>query len=115
MRGYRVADSRLTEFTTSNVIFDADGQRGRGPIPVVSANGNSDAIVWTVQRRVSDSHQLLRAFDANDLQRELYNTEQNAARDALPNGGTVFMVPLVINGRVYVTAGNRLHVYGLLP
>jgi hypothetical protein len=115
LRGYRLADARLTEFTTSNVIYEADGQQGRGPIPVVSANGTSDPIVWTVHKRLGDqSNSVLRAFDANDLKRELYNSEQNPGRDALA-GGTVFMVPLVINGKVYVTAGNRLHVFGLLP
>jgi hypothetical protein len=115
LRGYRLVNAHLEEFSVSDVVFAADGQRGRGPIPVVSAHGNADAIVWTVQRRVTDSHQILRAFDATDLKHELFNSEQNPTRDALPNGGTVFMVPLVVNGRVYVTAGNRLHVYGLLP
>jgi hypothetical protein len=114
LRGYRLADAHLTQFSTSNVTFEASGQQGRGPIPTVSANGTSDGIVWTVHRRISDGHQILRAFDGNDLTRELYNSEMNAARDAMQASGTVFMVPLVINGKVYVTSGNRLYVYGLL-
>jgi len=49
-----------------------------------------------------------------NVSRELYNSEQNSARDRC--GLTLrFTIPTVINGRVYVAAKKELDVYGLLP
>ena len=57
----------------------------------------------------------LRALDATDLKRELWNSDQAVGqRDVL---GTIakFSVPTVANGRVYAaTFSNKVVVYGLL-
>jgi hypothetical protein len=54
---------------------------------------------------------VLHAYDATKLSIELYNTNQNAARDAL--GTSIkFAPPLVINGKVYVGTHDHLVVYG---
>jgi beta-lactam-binding protein with PASTA domain len=57
---------------------------------------------------------VLRAFDASDLSRELWNSAQNAARDD-PGYHAKFSPPTVANGKVYLTSfSKRLNVYGLL-
>jgi hypothetical protein len=57
----------------------------------------------------------LRAYDALDITRELYDSDQDPQRDAM--GTFVKMsTPIVANGKVYVnTQSNTLPVYGLLP
>jgi hypothetical protein len=56
---------------------------------------------------------ILRAYDAGNVARELYNSEENSARDRA--GRTVrFTIPTVANGRVYVGAKGEVDVYGLL-
>jgi len=78
----------------------------------VSANGSSNAIVWSIQRNAS-SNAVLHAFDATNLAKELYNSNQVVARDGL---GThqKYTPPLVINGRVYVPLKGKISVFGLL-
>jgi hypothetical protein len=78
-----------------------------GCVPTISANGTSNGIVWAI-----DQQGLLRAYDATNLANELYNSNQNSARDSL--GSSVkFSVPTVANGKVYVPTQNALVVYGL--
>jgi uncharacterized protein (TIGR03437 family) len=79
-----------------------------GCVPTISANGTSNGIVWAI-----DPQGLLRAYDATNLANELYNSNQNSARDSL--GSPVrFSVPTVANGKVYVGTQNALVVYGPL-
>ena len=84
----------------------------------VSANGNSNGIVWAVESDAYfDAHQgpaVLHAYDATDLSRELYNSNQRSARDN-PGQASKFTVPTVANGKVFVGGANQLSVYGLLP
>ncbi len=80
-----------------------------GCVPTISSAGQDNAIVW-----VLDAANMLHAYDARNLTNELYNSNQNATRDAL--GRYVkFTVPMVVNGKVYVGTQNSLAVYGLLP
>jgi hypothetical protein len=80
-----------------------------GCVPTVSADGNSNGIVWLLE-----STGVLRAYDASDLNKELYDSNRNPARDAL---GTYvkFTVPIVANGKVYAGTDDSMAVYGLLP
>jgi len=81
------------------------------------ANGDQpgSAILWGSQ--VSSQCPrcgMLRAWNATDLSKELWNSDMNSSRDGY--GITVkFNVPTVVNGKVYAgTSSNQLDVYGLL-
>jgi hypothetical protein len=80
-----------------------------GSNPVVSANGSGSGILWALEKGAG----VLHAYDATKLGTELYNTTQNATRDALGNA-IRFAPPLVVNGKVYVGTRTQLVVYGNL-
>jgi hypothetical protein len=82
-----------------------------GATASVSANGNSDGIVWTVERA---NPGILIADDANDVATEIYNSDQAGLRDQLP-AGTKFAIPTIANGKVFVGGQSALSVFGLLP
>jgi hypothetical protein len=88
-----------------------------GPDPSVSANGNSNGILWVEHEwdyATAHPHpQMLQAYDATNLQKLLYSTETNFARDN-PGINVEYGVPTVANGKVYVGAGAGFSVYGLL-
>jgi len=79
-----------------------------GPTVSVSSNGTSNGIVW-----IFDYNSVLRAYDANNLATELYNSNQNPGRD---QAGTAvqFVLPTVADGMVFLGAANEVDVYGLL-
>jgi fibronectin type 3 domain-containing protein len=89
----------------------------------VSANGTANGIVWAIQRNGDCGTQatcgtaqpgVLRAYDASNLGIQLYSSDQAGSRDALDYAAK-FSVPLVVNGKVFVTTIGRLTIYGLLP
>jgi uncharacterized protein (TIGR03437 family) len=81
-----------------------------GSVPGISANGNSNGIVWVIEAGQSA---ILHAYDATNLARELYNSNQNAARDGL--GSYVkYSTPTIANGRVYSGTQDSLQVFGLV-
>jgi hypothetical protein len=78
-----------------------------GHSPVISANGDSSAVLWQI------TGSILMAFDANTLE-TLYSSGQALhERDALPPLPH-FANLVVANGKVYVGTNNSLVVYGLL-
>jgi hypothetical protein len=88
-----------------------------GSTPTVSANGKKNAIVWVRSSRgwrSADRAAVLYAYDATGVAHELYNSEQNSARDHAALA-TRFSIPTVINGRVYIGTRSEVDVYGLLP
>lgn len=87
-----------------------------GAIPVVSANGDRDGIVWAVETRRwrgADQPAVLHAYAAADVRRELFSSEMNSTRDRM-GLATRFAFPTVANGRVFVGAKNEVDVFGLL-
>jgi hypothetical protein len=82
-----------------------------GALPVISASGTSNAIVWAVENATNG---ILHAYDASNLASEFYNSTQAANhRDQFaPNK---YMTPMVTNGKVYVGTPNSVAVFGILP
>jgi hypothetical protein len=88
-----------------------------GATPTVSANGSRNGIVWVLRSkgwRSPDTNAELYAYDAANVAHELYNSEQNSARD---RAGLClrFNIPTVANGKVYIGTKREVDVYGLLP
>jgi hypothetical protein len=83
-----------------------------GTTPTVSANGSSNAILWAVE---NSNPAVLHAYDATNLATELYNSNQaSSGRDHF-GAGNKFIVPIVVNGKVFVGTPNGVVVFGLLP
>jgi hypothetical protein len=87
----------------------------RTGIPTVSSNGSHNGIVWMLTSKhwnEPDSRPaVLYAFDASNVGVELYNSEQDSARDRA-GIGLRFNIPMVANDRVYVGAKGEVDVYG---
>ncbi len=79
----------------------------------ISANGTGNAILWAVQKNGTAAG-TLRAYDATNISRELYNSDQAGTRDTL-DVAAKFSIPLVVNGKVFVASTSKLTVFGLLP
>ena len=107
LKAFAIRDAHLVP-SPSSQSSQAFGELGAAP--TVSANGETDGIVWAVE---PGSGGTLHAYDASNLANELYNSQVNAARDAL--GPFVkFSLATVANGKVYVGTGDSLAVFGLL-
>ncbi|MGA2430975.1 MAG: pyrrolo-quinoline quinone [Candidatus Acidiferrum sp.] len=88
-----------------------------GATPVISANGSKDAIVWAASSKNWNEPPgrpaILYAYDAADVTRELFTTEQNSQRDR-PGVALRFAMPAVINGKVFLGCKGQVDVYGLI-
>jgi hypothetical protein len=83
-----------------------------GCVPSVSSNGDRDGILWAIQ---PGHPAVLRAYDALDLSRELYASNQAPhGRDSMGAPNNKFTPPTIANGKVYVPTAHSLVVYGLL-
>jgi uncharacterized repeat protein (TIGR03806 family) len=84
-----------------------------GGTPCVSANGTNNGIVWTIQSDAfaTSGPDVLHAYNATNLAKELYNSSQNLARDN-PGGAIQMTTPTIVNGKVYVGAEYALSVFG---
>ena len=102
-------------------IMSPGGNSNTVPLSV-SADGStaSTGIIWAASSLSGDAGQhtiagILRAFDATDLSNELWDSQQNAARDGVGNYAK-FNPPTIANGKVYVgTFSGQLLAYGLNP
>lgn len=122
----------IKSFTINNATLsstpDAQGTSTRtfefpSPVPVVSANGGINGIVWAVEafyppasapnQAQKPPYSVLHAYDANNVATELYNSLMAGGRDL---GGPVvpFAVPTVADGKVFVGGDGQMDVYGPL-
>jgi hypothetical protein len=127
LKQYQVAGGKLTLAKMSGTMAPIEpGNRPGGyTMPggslAVSADGDKpgSGIVWVSMTISKDANQavvggVLRAFDAGDVSKELWNSQQNAARDSFGNFPK-FNPPTVYNGKVYQpTFSKQFCVYGRL-
>ena len=111
LRDYAVKNGQLILNRYSNTRFE-----NPGATPSISANGKKDAIVWAIATKTwngAERPAILFAFDANNVEKPIYASEQNGSRDRA-GMATRFVIPVVANGRVYFGARGEVEVYGLL-
>lgn len=106
---------------SGQIVSSSSGPTGQnGAVLSVSSNGSLDgtAIVWASHAFNADAGHavtpgILRAFDANDVTKELWDNLQNAAQDGAGSYAK-FAAPTIANGHVYLpTFSNQVVVYGL--
>jgi len=112
LRDYTIKNAQLTLNTYSNTKFE-----NPGATPSVSADGNKNAIIWAIATKTwngpDNKPAVLYAFDATNIAQPIYTSEQNGQRDRAAMA-TRFVIPVVVNGRVYFGARGEVEVYGLL-
>jgi hypothetical protein len=106
LKAFPIADGMLAPVfsSQSKAKFDYPGTT-----PSISANGNSDGIVWAVEVAKTG---LLHAYDPANLAHEYYNSDQAGTRDQFPNNK--FITPMIANGRVYIGTPSGVAVFGLM-
>lgn len=113
-------DRSSNTFSSAQIMSSLPGPiGGSGADLSVSSNGTLDGtgILWTAYANGGDAGEgtaagILRAFDANDITKELWNSTQSSSDD--PGNFAKFCSPTIANGRVYLaTFSNQIVVYGL--
>ncbi|MGC9943937.1 MAG: LamG-like jellyroll fold domain-containing protein [Verrucomicrobiota bacterium] len=80
----------------------------------ISANGVSNAIAWGLDTSANQNGPaVLHAWNATNLEDELYNSSQNLARDN-PGLAVKYTMPTIANGKVFVGTANYLSIFGNL-
>jgi outer membrane protein assembly factor BamB len=108
LRAFSFTNARMS---VSPVSITANTFPYPGTSPSISANGTAFGIVWAAE---NEDPAVLHAYDATDLSRELYNTNQAPNSRDLFGSNTKFGVPTIANGKVYVaTTGGTVGAFGL--
>jgi hypothetical protein len=111
LRDYVLDDGKLRVNTSSRIRFE-----NPGATPSVSADGTRNAIVWAIATKTWNGVNrpaVLYAFDAKNIDRPIYSSEQNSQRDRAA-AATRFVIPVVVNGHVYFGARGEVEMYGPL-
>ncbi|MDB5292692.1 MAG: coagulation factor 5/8 type domain protein, partial [Phycisphaerales bacterium] len=104
-KSWQVSSAQIT--TATGVQNTPDSFAFPGASPYISSNGTVNGVAWMIDKGTGQ----LRAYDAGNIATELWNSSQNAARDAL-GSAVKFTVATPVNGRVYVGTAGFLVVYG---
>ncbi len=112
LRDYAIRNGQLTPAGATTTKF-----ANPGATPSVSADGNKNAIVWAIATKTwngpDNKPAILYAYDATKLDAPIYTSEQNSQRDRAELA-TRFVIPVVVDGRVYFGTRSEVEVYGLL-
>ncbi len=111
LKAFTISNAKLSSQPTSQ---SSTWYLYPGTTPSVSANGGLNGIVWTVEATVANGLNVgvLHAYDAADLAKELFNSNQSNGRDQFID--YKFIVPMIAHGRVYVGTPTGVAVFGLL-
>ena len=109
-----------TSPVSQSTVLNTSGYSNMAPLSI-SSNGRAPetGIVWAAASLSGNANEgtvpgRLWAFSADNLTNELWDSQQNSARDAVGNFAK-FVPPTIANGKVYLaTFSNQLLVYGLL-
>ena len=124
-RVFRFKSDNTLEETPVQMLPTAN-QGHPGAMLSISANGDKDGILWASIHHVGDSWHMsqpgiLYAYDADNIQHELWNSLDDASRDDCGEFSKM-APPTIANGKVYLssfgtknTGTGQLCVYGLLP
>jgi hypothetical protein len=121
LKAFRLDGGKFLTTAASQITSTIPLSDWPGCMLSISANGNAagSGIVWALcphsgDASISTAGATLRAFDASDLSKELWNSRQDLARDDVGRWAK-FNAPTIANGKVYVpTFSGYLAVYGLL-
>jgi hypothetical protein len=111
--GQQLSSSPTSSGTT---VFNVHGATAS-----LSANGNSNAIIWEIDNSgykgsnpTDSTPAVLYALDATNVANELYNSTQAANGRDTAGLALKFTVPTIANGRVFVPTATELDIYGQL-
>lgn len=123
-RVFGISGDKVTE---TPVMTRPEVNQGHpGAMLSISANGGKEGILWAAIHATGDSwHEsrpgVLHAYDADDINHELWNSLENPKRDDC-NNYSKMAPPTIANGKVYLAsfgteniATGQFCVYGLLP
>lgn len=123
LRQYKF-DKAAGKFALPEYARNADPEAVAMPGGILSISADENkagtGILWAAHPVHCDANHgvcpgVLRAFDAQNVRRELWNSDQAGTRDQA-GGLAKFVAPTIANGKVYLaTFTNQLKVYGLLP
>jgi outer membrane protein assembly factor BamB len=123
-RAYRLVGNKFEE--TPFMIRPDINDGHPGAMLSLSASGGKNGILWAAIHATGDSWNesrpgILHAYDADDINHELWNSLLNPRRDDC-NNYSKMAPPTVANGKVYLASfgtenvgTGQLCVYGLLP
>jgi Immunoglobulin I-set domain len=108
LRAFSISNAKLSTSPSSQ----SAGTFGYpGSTPSVSSNANANGIVWAIQ---NGSTGVLHAYDASNLAKELYNSDQAGSRDQFTTDSHCkFVTPTIANGKVFVGTNTAVVVFGL--
>jgi len=122
LKVFKLINGKFQDYEAAlSPVINVTGISNAAPMSL-SANGSKagSGILWATGSLEGDANRrtvpgILYAFDASDVTKKLWDSQQNADRDAIGNFAK-FCPPTVANGKVYApTFSGQLQVYGLLP
>jgi Legume lectin domain/Chitobiase/beta-hexosaminidase C-terminal domain len=112
LKAYSITSGQVSASPTSQ---SGETSGFPGSTPVISSNGTTNGVVWTVESDAytSSGPSILRAYNATNVSELLYGSNLTSGRDTL-GPAVKFVVPVVTSGKVYVGTQKEVDVFGLL-
>lgn len=111
LRQFTWSNGQLSNSPTNTGQFSLGAH---GATCSLSANGNNNGIIWEIDNsNYPGGSAILRAYDAANVGKELYDSTQAGSRDQA-GAALKFTAPTVADGKVFVGTSNELDIYGIL-